>query len=234
MFGHRRAGATAPSTTSGSSSATASQLTSARRCRGPWAACSVAQLATASSSIPSTGLAPKLVPSACAAFFPRPLRQRWLGASALGHVQPRSSRNRLRALCSRTLAAASEVPSSAAIDLLSKVVDVSQAPRPDEVATATGRAPVRAAALRRPPTPMPRGRARDGGRRRWPRPSRLGRAGRAGTRRTGEMVAGTVSGHSVEPSREARLTPKSREAAEGPQVGLLVTSSASSSLPVSR
>ena len=40
-------------------------------------------------------------------------------------------------------------------------------------------------------------------------------------RRTGEMVARRVGGHSVEPGRKASLTTKSREAAKRTQVGLL-------------
>jgi len=45
--------------------------------------------------------------------------------------------------------------------------------------------------------------------------------GMLATRRTGEMVARAVGGHSVEPGRKAGLTTKSGKAAEGTQIGLL-------------
>ena len=72
-----RLGRLLPSTTRGSSAATASQLTSARRCLGV-AARWVAQLATASSSISTTGPAPAgSIGGRVAALCPRPLRRRW-------------------------------------------------------------------------------------------------------------------------------------------------------------
>ena len=196
------------------------------------------QLATASSSISATGSAPKLVPSGTGAGFPfpsRPLRQRRFGASGPLSRRPGPPASACGLFAGRPWR---RPPKSRArpLSTCGRGRRRPSGPRPGEAAkaAATALVPSRCplVASRRRGLGVVLGPAvADAG---LVHPVRVELVVPAAPR-TGEMVAGTVGRHPVEPGREPGFPPKAGQAAQGPQSRPPGSRpAASSSLPVSR